>query len=44
MNNKDKILVGQFSAPVGLKGEIKVNFMIRNYNEPYINRFSIIHE
>ena len=31
MNNKDKILVGQFSAPVGLKGEIKVNFMTSTF-------------
>ena len=27
MSNEDKILVGQFSSPVGLKGEIKVNIM-----------------
>ena len=31
MNNKDKILVGQFSSPIGLRGEIKVNFMTSTF-------------
>ncbi len=31
MNNKEKILVGQFGSPIGLKGEIKVNFMTSNF-------------
>ena len=31
MSNKDKVLVGQFGSPVGLKGEIKVNIMTSSY-------------
>ena len=31
MSNEDKILVGQFSSPVGLKGEIKVNIMTTTF-------------
>ena len=27
MSNNDKVLVGQFGAPVGLNGEIKINIM-----------------
>ena len=32
MNNKDKILVGEFASPVGLKGEIKVNIMTSTFD------------
>ena len=31
MSNKDKVLVGQFGAPVGLAGEIKVNIMTSTF-------------
>tara|TARA_B100001559_G_C16058069_1_gene420112 strand:+ start:69 stop:575 length:507 start_codon:yes stop_codon:yes gene_type:complete len=31
LNNKDKVLVGQFGAPVGLTGEIKVNIMTTTF-------------
>ena len=31
MSNKDKVLVGQFGAPVGLNGEIKVNIMTSTF-------------
>ena len=31
MHNKDKILIGQFGAPVGLIGEIKINIMTSTF-------------
>ena len=31
MINKDKVLVGQFGAPVGLNGEIKINIMTSTF-------------
>ena len=31
MNNKNKVLVGQFGSPVGLNGEIKVNVMTSTF-------------
>ena len=31
MSNKDKILVGQFGSPIGLKGEIRVNIMTTTF-------------
>ena len=31
MSNKDKVLVGQFGAPIGLNGEIKVNIMTSTF-------------
>ncbi len=32
MSNKDKVLVGQFSSPIGLRGELKVNIMTTTFD------------
>ena len=31
MSNKDKVLVGEFAAPIGLKGKIKINIMTSTF-------------